>query len=379
MAKIKQIDGLQARLEAMALKASVTGATKTKITYNDDGIVTGGDDLAEDDIPNLNASKITGGVLDSERLPVVPVSKGGTGLATLTANSFMKGNGTGNVVMRTAAQVKSDIGLGNVTPDAQVKKASSSTTGKLPKWNVDTGDEIVDGYGVRTEVRIANDASDDDLPTEKAVRDAINSALVSADAMTYKGAIDASTNPPYPAADAGDTYKVGTAGKIGGASGVNVEAGDMLICTTDGSPAGTHATVGSNWNIIQTNLDGAVIGPPSVSADDNIAIFDGTSGKLIKDGGTKISDIQAGATNQRQDEITGQEASANTELTITGGLNATPLSGTEPVLTINGLVVQRGNYASLDTEKWAFSGQNIKLKMPYAIETDDLILVNYNY
>ena len=79
-----------------------------------------------------------------------------------------------------------------------------------------------------------------------------------ADAMTYKGAQDCSANPNYPAANAGDTYKVSVAGKIGGASGVTVEAGDMFICTTDGTASGDQATVGTNWNVIQTNLAGAI-------------------------------------------------------------------------------------------------------------------------
>lgn len=37
------------------------------------------------------------------------VARGGTGLSTLTSGSYMRGNGTGNVSMRTPAQVKSDI------------------------------------------------------------------------------------------------------------------------------------------------------------------------------------------------------------------------------------------------------------------------------
>lgn len=78
------------------------------------------------------------------------------------------------------------------------------------------------------------------------------------DAMTYQGAIDASTNPNYPAGDAGDTYRISVAGKIGGASGPNVEIGDLLILHVDGSASGNHATVGTNWDIIQTNIDGAV-------------------------------------------------------------------------------------------------------------------------
>lgn len=75
------------------------------------------------------------------------------------------------------------------------------------------------------------------------------------DPLVFKGAIDCSANPNYPAADAGDTYKVSVAGKIGGGSGPNVEVGDTLICTVDASASGNHATVGANWLILQANLD----------------------------------------------------------------------------------------------------------------------------
>lgn len=86
----------------------------------------------------------------------------------------------------------------------------------------------------------------------------IASRLAAADAMIYKGAIDASTNPNYPAADAGFTYRISVAGKIGGASGVVVEAGDMLICHVDSSAGGVQASFGADWDVIQTNIDGAV-------------------------------------------------------------------------------------------------------------------------
>lgn len=107
-------------------------------------------------------------------------------------------------------------------------------------------------------------------------------ALIAAsDAMVFKGVIDCSANPNYPAADRGHTYRVSVAGKIGGASGVNVEAGDLLLCLTDSTSSGDQATVGTSWSIAQTNLDGAVIGPASVT-DSVLVRFDGTSGKLIK-------------------------------------------------------------------------------------------------
>lgn len=82
--------------------------------------------------------------------------------------------------------------------------------------------------------------------------------LASLDAMVYKGAIDAGLNPNYPAANTGDTYRISVAGRIGGSLGPKVEKGDILICHTDGSPSGTQAAVGANWDIIQTNIDGAL-------------------------------------------------------------------------------------------------------------------------
>lgn len=71
------------------------------------------------------------------------------------------------------------------------------------------------------------------------------------DALVYKGAIDCGTNPNYPAADAGHVYVVSVAGKIGGASGEVVAAGDLILCKVDGSPSGTQAAVGANWDILE--------------------------------------------------------------------------------------------------------------------------------
>jgi hypothetical protein len=108
--------------------------------------------------------------------------------------------------------------------------------------------------------------------------------------LTFKGSLDCDANPNYPAAVAGDVYVVSVAGKIGGASGPNVEAGDTLYAI-DTAAEGDHATVGAKWVIVQKNLDGAVTGPASVTADGNIAVYNGTTGKIIKDGAVKIADL----------------------------------------------------------------------------------------
>lgn len=101
------------------------------------------------------------------------------------------------------------------------------------------------------------------------------------DGVRFRGVIDCSTNPNYPAASAGDLYRVSVAGKIGGASGTNVESGDTLLCIVDASSSGTQAAVGANWNISQSNVDGSVVGPAS-AVDNELALFSGSTGKIIK-------------------------------------------------------------------------------------------------
>jgi len=106
--------------------------------------------------------------------------------------------------------------------------------------------------------------------------------------LIFKGVIDCSASPNYPAATVGDVYKVSVAGKIGSSSGPNVEVGDILLCCVT-SAAGTHASVGANWSIEQVNIDGAVIGPASAT-DNAISRFDSTTGKIIQDSLVTVDD-----------------------------------------------------------------------------------------
>lgn len=163
--------------------------------------------------------------------------------------------------------------------DATLEAVANFATGanKVMVWS---GTDTLTSFDVDTDVTLAAN-SDTRFATQKAVKAYADALIAANDAMVFKGSIDASTNPNYPAADRGHTWRISVAGKIGGASGTNVEAGDLIICLTDGSVAGTQAAVGANWTISQTNLDGAVIGPAS-STDAAIAGFNGTTGKLIK-------------------------------------------------------------------------------------------------
>jgi hypothetical protein len=108
----------------------------------------------------------------------------------------------------------------------------------------------------------------------------VNGLLAGADAMIFKGTIGTGgTVTALPTAyNAGWTFKVITAGTY---AAKNCEVGDMLLATVDRAEG---QGVNGDWAVIQTNIDGAVTGPTS-STDNHVAIFDGVTGKIIKDSG----------------------------------------------------------------------------------------------
>jgi len=190
----------------------------------------------------------------------------------------------GHALSSNVTVTNSDVGLGNVDNVEQLPLSYLSTDGTF------------------------KDDSDVLVPSQKAVKTYADQILVAAGALTYKGVIDGSKNPDYPAAVVGDTYKVSVAGLIGGASGVSVSQGDLIICLVANS-GGTQATVGSDFDIIQTNLTGEVIGPSS-STDGDIAIFDGVSGALIEDSGYTLSQFVQTTTT-----VNGHALSSNVTVT----------------------------------------------------------------
>ena len=70
----------------------VVGATKTKVTYNNDGIITGGADLAEADLPDISQTKITNLVSDLSNKQSSLIS--GTNIKTINGQSVL---GNGNI------------------------------------------------------------------------------------------------------------------------------------------------------------------------------------------------------------------------------------------------------------------------------------------
>lgn len=224
--------------------------------------------------------------------------------AKIDTDVALAGNLDTRIPSQKAVKAYVDAGVAGAT----IPDASSTVKGKI---EIATGAEAVAGssgllaitpatlasvFADFIDTNTALGSSNAKIPSQLAVKTYADGLLDANNAYQYKGVIDASANPNYPAASAGHTYKISVAGKIGGASGVNVEVGDSITCLVDGTSAGNQATVGANWIIIQTNIDGAMIGPASSTAG-NIATYAGTTGKVAQDSGVSVSIDGTLATN----------------------------------------------------------------------------------
>ena len=145
--------------------------------------------------------------------------------------------------------------------------------------------------GTPTAPTAATGTNTTQIATTAFVNAEIDAKMGESDAMVYKGTVAGGNTEAYgaltPAANKGWTYKVTTAGKI---DGVKVEIGDMLICNTDNTASATannYSTIAENWDFIQGNQDGVVVGPSSATSG-NVVLFDGNTGKLIKDSGKTL-------------------------------------------------------------------------------------------
>ena len=157
--------------------------------------------------------------------------------------------------------------------------------------------------------------SDTTLATIKFVNDAFKAN----DAMIFKGTIgnleDGGTiqDLPINEVQAGWTYKVVTEGIYTGISST-CEIGDMIICTNE-NPI--------SWSIVQSNIDGAVTGPSTANGN-TVAIFNGTSGKIIADSHKILAK-----------NITSEAALTDTKYTATTTIIGSAISNNQ--ITVDGI------------------------------------------
>lgn len=254
-------DGISVAADSIAVDSTVV-RTSTAQTVN--GVKTFGNNT-------VFSSGITSSGTNS--LQAAATASAATQFAVFTSSPASSAQ---SVLTRTPSEVKSDIGLNNVTNNAQVKKISSSTNGYVPTWDGTTGDLLATGYSVETTLTGGAGA----LPRADAVKTYVDNLLSTNDAMVFKGTIGSGgTVTSLPTThSAGWTYRVITAGTY---AGKVCEVGDLLIAVVDRTGS---SNTNDDWTVAQTNIDGSVVGPASATAN-NFALFDGTTGKLIKDAG----------------------------------------------------------------------------------------------
>lgn len=211
------------------------------------------------------------------------------------------------------------------------KKLTIGSTGKNVDGSTDINwslDEI--GAAAKKHTHTKSDitdfahAHDDRYYTEneindklKAINDKIGALLGANDALIFKGTIDGKNPLPTANYEVGHTYRVNEAGTY---AGQKCEQGDLIICIADALSTSTP-----HWTVAQTNIDGAVIGPANATGD-NIVLFNGATGKSIKDSGKKLSDFAP----SKHDHIITATAKNDGVVVLTGtnGTNAVTYEAT---------------------------------------------------
>lgn len=144
-----------------------------------------------------------------------------------------------------------------------------------------------------------------DVYTKTETDAAISNALTAADAMTFKGVLEVNNNvsnaPTTGTANAGDTYKVGSAGTFFGHA---CDIGDLLIAAKDGA----SYTAAADWYYIPSGDDQVISGDVIGGTSPSITITDqaNTLGQMILNAGTDIN-------------ILGTEAEGSESVTVSIG------------------------------------------------------------
>ena len=236
-----------------------------------------------------------------------------------TAPHGTNANKTRPLVLNANANGSGNVGIGITQPTEKLEvngnvkatqfKGNADTADKWKtarKLTIGSVDKNVDGSAnVSWTLDEINVYSKNDIDNK------LSALLGANDALVFKGIIDGKHPLPTANYEVGHTYRVNEAGTY---AGQKCEQGDLIICIADALSTSTP-----HWTVAQTNIDGAVIGPNGAT-DNNIALFNDATGKLIKDSGKKLSDF---ATADHNHTIT---ANANDDdivvLTGASGTNA---------------------------------------------------------
>lgn len=119
----------------------------------------------------------------------------------------------------------------------------------------------------------------------EAIHGKMDGLLSEADAMQYKGVVNADGDIPA-TYEPGWMWKIGTKGTY---RGQPCEAGDLIIANVSRAGSGND---NSDFDVVQGNVPRPVSGPASAT-DGNLVTFDKTTGMLVKDSGISVDSVNA--------------------------------------------------------------------------------------
>lgn len=155
--------------------------------------------------------------------------------------------------------------------------------GANPTWNIS-----ISGMSDSA----AKDANGNVITTYYATNERVDELLNAADALVFKGILDNTAtydddgrrvyrNLPTAGYQAGWTYKVVGEGIY---AGQKCELGDLVIAVNDG-PISGNMVISDDWTVVQANLENAITTTGVQVTEKSFAIFDSTSGKVVRDTG----------------------------------------------------------------------------------------------
>lgn len=125
---------------------------------------------------------------------------------------------------------------------------------------------------------------EDIAPVEENLKQYVNN-LFAGIVSSVPGVVDAENGLPTSGYKAGQTWRVAESGVY---AGQNCEPGDLIMCVSDCSDVASD----DDFIVVQANIDGVVTGPDS-STEDEIVLFSGVSGKVLKGSGINLEALQA--------------------------------------------------------------------------------------
>ena len=190
------------------------------------------------------------------------------------------------------------------------------------------------------------------IATTAYVKALLNESLADLEgSLVYKGTIGTSgTVTVLPAIHTvGWVYVVSTAGSY---AGETCEVGDMIICVTTGT-----AVNNSHWTVVQTSINGAVTGPSS-SIDGQVALFNGSTGKVIK--AVNASTLSVGSATNWTGKPSWIGSSKPTYTASEVGALADDGTAVSAEKVENALTLSINSGTSEGTSKYTFNGSTAK-------------------